>query len=87
MPGFATSRLRAAALLLGLGAMLQPAVAAPKAHKQAPLRFDPPAAGPAQRANAGYEACIDNPTPDGLVIDCQALRTPAAAAKPKPRRH
>lgn len=85
MSGFATSRLRAAALLLGLVAMLQLAVAAPKAHKQAPLRFDPPAAGPAQRANAGYDACIDNPTPDGLVIDCQALRSPAAA-KPKPRR-
>lgn len=87
MSGLNTSRQCAAALLLGLGALLQPAVAAPKAHKQAPLRFDPPAAGPAQRGNGGYEACIDNPSPDGLAIDCQALRHPAANAKTKPHRH
>jgi hypothetical protein len=85
MSGLDTSRRCAAAALLCLGALLQPAIAAPKANKQTPLRFDPPAAGPAQRGNADYDACIDNPTPDGLVIDCQALLRPATKTKPRRR--
>lgn len=55
-----------------------PAVAA----SQAVLRFDPPSAGPTA-AQAAYEACIDHPSPDGLTMDCQALREPTVA---KPRR-
>ena len=83
MSGLATQRLRAVALLICLGGALQLSAAAPKPRKQAPLRFDPPAAGPAQRNSAGYDACIDNPSPDGLGIDCQALlhQTPTAKAK------
>lgn len=44
---------------------------------QAPLRFEAPAAGPGA-ANAAYDDCIDHPSPDGLTMDCQALRQPVA---------
>ena len=60
--------------------------AAPKPRAEAPLRFDPPAAGPAQRANPGYDACIDQPSPDGAAIDCQALLRPAGTARPRRNR-
>ena len=44
----------------------------PKRRVDKPLRFDPPAAGPA-RTHADYEACIDQPSPDGAACDCSAL--------------
>ncbi|MCE4556722.1 hypothetical protein [Pelomonas cellulosilytica] len=37
-----------------------------------PLRFDPPAAGP-RRAEADYQSCSNQPSPDGLADDCHAL--------------
>lgn len=52
----------------------RPAVAA----SQPPLRYDPPGAGPAA-GDSAYEACIDHPSPDGLVMDCQALQRPSVA--------
>ncbi len=61
-----------------------PQESAPKRRAAEPLRFDPPAAGPAHPS--AYQACIDAPSPDGLAIDCQALLKPPAAAKPpRPR--
>ncbi len=86
MSGSVTCRLRAAVLLVCIGTALQLSLAAPKPHKQAPLRFDLPAAGITQASNPGYDACIDNPSPDGLPIDCQALRQPATASDAKLRR-
>lgn len=52
------------------------------AASQPPLRYDPPGAGPAP-SDSAYEACIDHPSPDGLVMDCQSLQRPSMA---KPRR-
>jgi hypothetical protein len=63
------------------GSFAKPRVAPKAGHT--PLRFDPPAAGPAQRGNAGYDACIDQPSPDGASIDCQALATAAPTHPPK----
>lgn len=74
------------AALLTPPASARPQAPAPKPRAEAPLRFDPPAAGPAQRANPGYDACIDQPSPDGAAIDCQALLRPASAAKPRRNR-
>jgi hypothetical protein len=91
MPGFTTARLCGALAILCLALLPMPAAAKPSPAAKPPsdskpLRFDPPAAGPAQPTSAGYDACIDQPSPDGAAIDCQALQRPAAAAKPKPRR-
>lgn len=77
----------AATLAMQAGARPQQAAAAPKHRNDAPLRFDPPAAGPAQRDRASYEACIEQPSPDGAAFDCQALLRPAATARLKPRPH
>lgn len=58
---------------------------APPSHPAAePLYFDPPAAGPSSPSsgNPAYDACIDQPSFDGAVIECQLL-----LQKPvKPRR-
>lgn len=92
MAGFTDKSWHAALAALCLAALLTPPTlarpqpAAPKPRSDAPLRFDPPAAGPVQRGNAGYEACIDQPSPDGAAIDCQALLRPASAAKPRRQR-
>jgi hypothetical protein len=48
------------------------AASMPRHRTDTPLRFDPPAAGPAH-PRADYEACIDHPSPDGLACDCSAL--------------
>lgn len=60
----------------------QPAARHGTQARQTPLRYDPPAAGPAA-SDAAYDACIDHPSPDGLTMDCQALQRPAPA---KPHR-
>ncbi|HEY8876173.1 MAG TPA: hypothetical protein VIN03_01335 [Roseateles sp.] len=92
MAGFTSARLRVALAVFCLCAVpllaaAKPPTAAAKPQTDTkPLRFDPPAAGPTTPGNAGYDACVDQPSPDGAAIDCQALRTPPAA-KPKPRRH
>lgn len=92
MTGFLDKSWHAAVAALCLAALLAPPAAArpqaapPKPRAQAPLRFDPPAAGPAQRANPGYDACIDQPSPDGAAIDCQALLRPAGTARPRRNR-
>lgn len=57
------------------------AASAPKRRVDKPLRFDPPAAGPAP-ANADYEACVGQPSPDGASFDCSLL-LPRPAAKPR----
>jgi hypothetical protein len=91
MAGFTTVRLCGVLGIVCFCMLPWSATAKPppasKAHADSkPLRFDPPAAGPVQAGSAGYDACIDQPSPDGAAIDCQALQRPAAAAKPKPRR-
>ncbi|MBI3346353.1 MAG: hypothetical protein HY020_03975 [Burkholderiales bacterium] len=97
MAGFANTRRCTAAALLCWAAVLPQladahphgAASAPKHGNDAPLRFDPPAAGTPQQSNANYDACIDHPSPDGVAVDCQALlRTPPTAkAKARPRHH
>ena len=94
MTGFLDKSWHAAVAALCLVALLAPPAAArpqaaPKPRAEAPLRFDPPAAGLPPQGNAGYEACIDQPSPDGAAIDCQALLHAAPVAKPraKPRPH
>ncbi|RTL45740.1 MAG: hypothetical protein EKK53_05150 [Burkholderiales bacterium] len=79
-------------VLLPRAEATEPVKAKPAAHtagthaaataSQPALRYDPPGAGPAP-GNAAYEACIDHPSPDGLVMDCQALQAHPSA---KPRR-
>ncbi|MDR7267984.1 hypothetical protein J2X20_000613 [Pelomonas saccharophila] len=92
MAGFTTARLCVALILVCVCAAPSLAAAKPQAmgakarNDSKPLRFDPPAAGPTQPGNAGYDACVDQPSPDGATIDCQALQRTAVAAKPKPRR-
>ena len=58
--------------------------AAPTSRAIEPLVFDPPAAGPASPSsgNPAYDACIDQPSFDGAVIECQLLLPRPA----KPRR-
>jgi len=97
MAGFAYPRPYAALALVCACAMLplttaaKPQAATSKHRNDAPLHFDPPAAGPAQAGNAahpGYDACIEQPSPDGAAIDCQALAAQAPAkAKAQPKRH
>ena len=91
MAGFANPRLYAAAAVLWWSAALplladarpQGAADTTKHRHDAPLRFEPPAAGPAQQGDANYAACIDQPSPDGATSDCHALLRAAPAAKPK----
>lgn len=87
MSGLATPWLRAALAFACAMPLLAGAVpgAALKKPLDTPLRFAPPAAGPVMSTNAGYQSCIDQPSPDGLVSDCQALLRPAPAARAKPR--
>jgi hypothetical protein len=96
-----SARMRSGAALIALGvaltlplpAMAKPQATAGKHRVDTPLRFDPPAAGPAQSSNVGYDACIDQPSPEGAPCDCQALMGASSTAKPKahaaaqPRRH
>ncbi|NCT82397.1 MAG: hypothetical protein GXC94_04590 [Comamonadaceae bacterium] len=90
MAGFTPSRLRVAILLLCAAPLLAAAKPHATAHKPLndakPLRFAAPAAGPAQPGRS-YDACIDQPSPDGAAIDCQALQRPVQTAKAKPRQH
>ena len=61
-----------------LAAALQP-------RSSEPLRFDAPAAGLAASSTSGnpaYDACIDQPSFDGAVIECPLLLQKPA----KPRR-
>ncbi|MBV8036752.1 hypothetical protein [Roseateles sp.] len=88
MAGLAKPRLRAVLIVLCVCAMpllaaARPQAAPPKHRNDAPLRFDPPAAGPLQRASTDYGACVDNPSPDGAAIDCQALVRTSTAPRPK----
>lgn len=90
MAGFDNPR-RCAVLLvicacttLPLLAHAKPRAASSKHRSDAPLHFDPPAAGHAPMANPGYDACIGQPSPDGAAIDCQALASGSTSARPKP---
>jgi|GEM_PF-6650903 len=88
MAGFTHPRLRVAIVLLCAAPLLAAAKPHVAAHKPLndgkPLRFASPAAGPAQ-PGSGYDACIDQPSPDGAAIDCQALQRPVQTARAKPR--
>ena len=94
MPSMAKMRLCVAIVAVCAAAALpqlasaKPRVAA-NAHKvrnDAPLRFDPPAAGTPQRGSAAYDDCVDHPSPDGAAINCEHLRPLPQLAKPK-RQH
>jgi len=91
MKGMANARLGAAIVALCTVAALhaharpQAASGSTKQRQDAPLRFDPPAAGAPQQANAAYESCIANPSPDGVGCSCEHLLPGKPAAKP--RRH
>ncbi len=60
--------------------------AALQARSSEPLRFDAPAAGLAASSTSGnpaYDACIDQPSFDGALIDCQLLlQKPAKPRQP-----
>ena len=75
------------ATALPLPAFAKPHAAAAKSRGDAPLRFDPPAAGSQQQtSHAAYEACIEHPSPEGAPCNCEHLLQSQPAAKAK-RRH
>lgn len=86
----ASSHYKAAIAALCIAVALPlPALARPHAAaaKTAPLHFDPPAAGPRQQTgNTAYEACIENPSPEGSPCNCDHLLQAQPAAKVKRHR-